>query len=103
MADLADPAFDRYARIVRAVLDVPVALVTLLEPARQVFLGAVGLPEPIASERQTPLSHSVCQYVVADRAPLIVSDTRLDARLHRWRHRSARGRRRGVLGRTRAA
>jgi GAF domain-containing protein len=32
--------------------------------------------EPWASERQTPLSHSFCQYAVASREPLVVSDAR---------------------------
>jgi GAF domain-containing protein len=77
----SDPSFDRFARIVRDSLDVPVALVSMVETDRQVFLGAVGLPEPLQSERQTPLSHSFCQYVVKDDAPLIISDARMDARL----------------------
>ena len=78
----ADPSFDRLARIVREALNLPVALVSIVEPDRQVFPGAVGLPEPWQSRRQTPLSHSFCQYVVADQAPLVIEDARLDPRLH---------------------
>lgn len=77
----ADTSFDRYARMVRRALDVPVALVSLVEADRQVFPGAVGLPEPYQASRETPLSHSFCQYVVLDAAPLVVEDARLDARL----------------------
>ncbi|MDN4173381.1 SpoIIE family protein phosphatase [Nocardioides sp. SOB77] len=76
-----DTSFDRYARMVRRALNVPVALVSLVEADRQVFPGAVGLPAPYQSTRETPLSHSFCQYVVADRAPLVVADARLDDRL----------------------
>jgi serine phosphatase RsbU (regulator of sigma subunit) len=76
-----DPSFDRFARIVRDSLGVPVALVSMVEPGRQVFLGAVGLPEPWQSQRQTPLSHSFCQYVVKDDAPLVLVDARGDGRL----------------------
>ena len=72
----ADPSFDRYARMVRRALSVPVALVSLVEGDRQVFPGASGLPPEIDAERQTPLSHSFCQHVVADQAPLVVADTR---------------------------
>lgn len=74
--------FDLYARLVRRALDVPVSLVTMIEADRQVFPGAVGLPAPLDTERATPLTHSICQYVVADRRPLIVPDTRSDDQLH---------------------
>ncbi|MEO9138160.1 MAG: SpoIIE family protein phosphatase [Jatrophihabitans sp.] len=78
---LGDPSFDRYARLVRAILDVPVALVSLVEPDRQVFVGQDGLAAPLDQERTTPLSQSICQYVVADSAPVILPDTRLSSRL----------------------
>lgn len=73
--------FDHYARLVRRLLDVPVGLVSIVEPTRQVFLGAVGLPGDYQERRETPLSHSMCQYVVKDERPLIVRDARLDQRL----------------------
>ncbi len=73
-----DPSFDRYARMVRRTLNVPLALVTLVEEDRQVFPGAEGLPADLDAARETPLSHSICQYVVADNAPLVVADTAVD-------------------------
>ena len=42
-------------------------------------MSSIGLPEPWASERQTPISHSFCQHVVARATPLIVEDARTDA------------------------
>jgi GAF domain-containing protein len=36
----------------------------------------VGLPEPWASERGSPLTHSFCQHAVASREPLLVDDAR---------------------------
>src|SRR5690349_2889746 len=78
---IADPAFDRFAEMVRVVLRVPVALVTLVGPDRQYFPGACGLGEPWLGRRQTPLSHSFCQHVVATAEPLIVTDARLDPRV----------------------
>ena len=75
---VADHSFDRYARLVQYALGVPVALVSLVETERQWFPGAVGLPEPWASCRETPLSHSFCQHVVASEEPLVVTDARLD-------------------------
>ncbi|MBC7869915.1 MAG: GAF domain-containing protein, partial [Chitinophagaceae bacterium] len=37
---------------------------------------ALGLPEPWASDRETPLSHSFCQHVVATGQPLVITDAR---------------------------
>ncbi|WP_329361678.1 GAF domain-containing SpoIIE family protein phosphatase [Streptomyces sp. NBC_00669] len=74
----SDPDMDRFARMVARLLDVPVALVSLLEPERQVFPGMVGLGDPWASCRETPLTHSLCQYVVASREPLVLADVRAD-------------------------
>ncbi|WP_250001194.1 SpoIIE family protein phosphatase [Actinoplanes sp. M2I2] len=78
---LADPALDRFAEMVRTVLRVPVALVTLVGSDRQYFPGACGLGEPWLGRRQTPLSHSFCQHVVATAEPLIVTDARNDPRV----------------------
>ncbi|WP_197537337.1 SpoIIE family protein phosphatase [Modestobacter italicus] len=71
-----DPAFERFARLVRRQLGVPVSLVTLVSTDEQVFPGAIGLPEPWQSTRCTPLSHSFCQHVVRSGEPLIISDAR---------------------------
>lgn len=77
----ADASFDHYARLVRRFLRVPTALVTIVEADRQIFLGASGLQESLRSTRQTPISHSYCQFVVADQRPLVVPDARNDRRL----------------------
>lgn len=63
---------------VRDILEVPVAIVSLVDEDRQVFAGHSGLPEPWASLGQTPMSHSFCQHVVDSKAPLIVSDANDD-------------------------
>ncbi|BBH69133.1 hypothetical protein ACTI_58180 [Actinoplanes sp. OR16] len=76
-----DPMFDRFAAMVRTVLDVPVALVSLVDDERQFFPGACGLGDPWARARQTPLSHSFCRHVVAAGEPLIVTDARTDPRV----------------------
>ncbi len=73
----SDPALERFARLVRGQLDVPVSLVTLVSADEQVFPGALGLPEPWQSTRRTPLSHSFCQHVVRSAAPLVISDARI--------------------------
>ena len=76
-----DPAFERFARMVRRQLGVPVALVSLVDDRRQFFPGQTGLGEPWAQSRQTPLSHSFCTLVVASGEPLVVRDARTDPRV----------------------
>jgi len=71
-----DQAFDRLTRLVARFLNVPVALVSLVDEERQVFRGCIGLPEPWASARETPLSHSFCKHVVHLGTPLVISDAR---------------------------
>ena len=71
-----EAAFARLTRLATALLGVPVALVSLVDAERQFFAAQSGLPEPWASRRQTPLSHSFCQHVVTSRAPLVVADAR---------------------------
>jgi GAF domain-containing protein len=71
-----DPAFDRHARLAAQVLNAPVALVSLVDADRQFFKSCLGLPEPWATQRGTPLSHSFCQHAVASREALIVDDAR---------------------------
>ncbi len=74
----ADPAFDRLTRLAAKLLQVPVVLVSLVDEHRQFFKSCIGLPEPWASERETPLSHSFCQHTVATGQPLVITDARLD-------------------------
>jgi GAF domain-containing protein len=71
-----EAAFDRLTRLACRVLRAPVGLVSLVDRDRQFFKSCVGLPEPFASTRQTPVSHSFCQHVVASGKPLIVEDAR---------------------------
>ena len=70
------PSFDRLARLASQVLHAPVALVSLVDADRQFFKSCLGMPEPWASERGSPLTHSFCQHAIASRDPLIVSDAR---------------------------
>ncbi|MBM2614438.1 SpoIIE family protein phosphatase [Actinoplanes sp. LDG1-06] len=81
LGPVPDPVFDRFTAMVRTVLKVPVALVSLVDASRQVFPGACGLAEPWMGERQTPLSHSFCQHVVTSAEPLVITDARRDPRV----------------------
>jgi signal transduction histidine kinase len=71
-----EECFERLTRLVAALLNVPVALVSLVDGHRQFFKSAIGLPSFWADRRETPLSHSFCQHVVATSQPLIVENAR---------------------------
>lgn len=72
-----EAALDRFTRLVAEVLDVPVALFTLVTPDRQVLKSSVG----VGGLRETPLTHSFCRHVVDDGAPLEVVDARAHPRV----------------------
>lgn len=69
-----DELFDRVAQLAAHLLDVPVVLLSLVDRNRQFFKTQVGVPEPIATARQTPLTHSFCQWVVSSDDELVVAD-----------------------------
>ncbi len=75
----AEASFDRLTRMACRLLRAPIGLVSLVDRDRQFFKSCIGLPEPIASERQTPISSSICKHVVASGKPLIVEDARANA------------------------
>jgi signal transduction histidine kinase len=79
----SDPeeVFDRLTRIAASIVGAPIALCTIIAPDRQFFKSSFGLPEPFASVRQTPLTHSFCQHVVTGMRPLIVPNAVEDPRL----------------------
>jgi len=72
----SEAVFDRVTRLSSRLLNAPVSLVTLVDANRQWFKSMVGLAEPWASRRETPLSHSFCQHVVITQQPLVVTDAR---------------------------
>ena len=76
-----DEAFDRFASLVKRLLGVPVALVSLVDDERQFFPGQVGLAEPWGTKRETPLTHSFCQYVVVEGEPKVFPDARIYAQV----------------------
>ena len=73
--------YDRIARLAARGLAAPIATVTLIDRDRQFYKACVGLPEPLRSVRETPLEYSFCKHTVELGAPLIIDDTRLDARV----------------------
>ncbi len=77
----AEESFDRLTRLVRQFLQVPVALVSLVDDRRQFFKAAAGLGGWAAKARETPLTHSFCQHVVTSGQPMVVADARANEML----------------------
>lgn len=78
---LPDDAFDRVAMLVSKLVDAPIGAVCLVDEARQVLSGQTGVPDPLASAREMPLSHSFSRHVVAGGTMLAVSDVRAEPRM----------------------
>ncbi|MCU0498679.1 MAG: GAF domain-containing protein [Anaerolineae bacterium] len=72
----AESSFDRLTQLASKILKVPVSLVSLVDTDRQFFKSFCGLPQPWSDERETPLSHSFCQHVVASGQILVIEDAR---------------------------
>jgi len=71
-----EEAFDRLTRMAARLLGTPVSLISLVADDHQFFKSAIGLPEPWASSRVTPISFSFCGQVVATGEPLVLEDAR---------------------------
>lgn len=78
---LPDDAFDRVAMLVRKLVDAPIGAVCLIGADKQILSGQAGVPSPMNSTRQMPLTHSFSRHVVAAGAMLIVSDVRTEPRM----------------------
>lgn len=78
----SEEPFDRLTRLAATILNARISLVSLVETDRQFFKSQIGLPEPWATQRETPISHSFCKHVVASGKPLIIEDSRQHPVVH---------------------
>lgn len=72
----ADEAFDQVTRLAAKLLHAPMAMISLVDDQRQFLKSSLGLPDPWASRREMPLTHSFCWLVVATGEPLAIADAR---------------------------
>jgi hypothetical protein len=70
-----EESFNGIAELAASILGVPIALISLVDAERQWFKARHGL-----SATETPRDISFCSHVVAERAPLIVTDASVDPR-----------------------
>jgi diguanylate cyclase (GGDEF)-like protein/PAS domain S-box-containing protein len=70
-----EPVFDRVTRLASRLLDVPMALFSLVDADRQWFKSRIGL-----EAAQTPREHAFCAHAIGMSAPLVVNDALEDGR-----------------------
>jgi len=73
-----EEAYDRLTRVAAAMLNTPIALMTLVDEGRHFYKSSVGLPEPWASGRESPLGYTPCDRVVFSGSSLVVDDVQAD-------------------------
>ena len=69
-------ALDRLTRLACKLIDAPVSLISMVGRDFQFFKSAQGMGELMPEGRQTSLSHSFCQHVVASGQPFVVENAR---------------------------
>ncbi|WP_288380110.1 bifunctional diguanylate cyclase/phosphodiesterase [uncultured Massilia sp.] len=72
-----EESFDRITRVAARLLDVPIALVSLIDRERQWFKSRTGL-----DVCETPRDISLCGHAILDDVPLVVPDATRDVRFH---------------------
>ena len=70
-----EPAFDDLTELARTLLDVPMAMVSLVDADRQWFKSAAGI-----ALDGSPREHAFCAHAIAGDGPFVVPDARLDPR-----------------------
>ena len=68
-----DPELQRIVSLAARRLSVPIALVSLIDSARQWFVAQEGL-----ADRESPRDLAFCAHTIVESAPLIIGDTLLD-------------------------
>ncbi len=70
-----EPAFDRIVRLAALLLDVPIALISLIDAERQWFKSRYGLDAP-----ETPRALAFCDHAIRGRDIMVVPDAEQDPR-----------------------
>lgn len=78
--DKRESRFDRLTHLIKDIMNAPIVIITIIDKDRQFFKSSVGLSEPLASARETPLTHSICQYAALNNEMLVIDDVATDPR-----------------------
>lgn len=72
-----EEVFDRLCRLAAKILDVPLAIVSLVNDKKQFFKADYGLPHPFNETRELSIDFSLCRYTMAGDS-IISSNASLD-------------------------
>jgi len=72
--------FDRLTALVTSLLDVPIALLTLVTPDSQIFFSVAGIDKEWQRHGAVPVTNSFCQHAVRSGLPFAIGDARTDPR-----------------------
>jgi GAF domain-containing protein len=75
-AESSAEALDRITRLACRSLDVPVALINLVDADRQHIMGCASMPEPWSSLGELPLTHGFCPFALGADEAFTIADTR---------------------------
>lgn len=70
-----EPIFDQITRLAAHVLDVPIALISLMDAERQWFKSCIGI-----DAAETPREQAFCAHTILQSEPMIVPDAKIDDR-----------------------
>ena len=71
-----DQLLDLITATAATLLSISTVLLSIVDKDHEFFKSQIGVPEPWATARQIPLSHSFCQWVVSANEIMVVEDTR---------------------------
>ena len=72
--------FDRLTSLVTSLLDVPIALLTLVAPGAQSFISVAGVEREWQRRGAVPVTDTFCHRTVSSGAPFAIGDVRTDPR-----------------------
>jgi GAF domain-containing protein len=76
-----EEVLDRLARLAAREMDVPIAIVSLIDEHRQFLKTVVGLQEPWAPSQKATLAHVLGKLVVTQGGAVLVEDAGIDPRV----------------------
>jgi predicted PurR-regulated permease PerM/methylmalonyl-CoA mutase cobalamin-binding subunit len=80
LGDGLDPSFDRVTAKLARVFEMPIASITMVDRERQFFKSHTGLPDALATSRQTSRHVSVSGHVIFKKEAMVIEDLARDRR-----------------------
>ena len=69
----SEEAFDRMTRLAAKIIGAPASFISLVDAYRDFYKSSVGLPEPLATDRQLA-GRTLCHFGLQSERPLVLND-----------------------------